>query len=483
MFGGTRIVWLLSPCVLGLTLLTAVPASALPVGCGSGTRPLLSCNDPGDDGPVTPPAPTRPGIGAKTTASLEVRWNGTSKAGKPYRLLRTEPGGPVVIASGTAPATIVSATDTGLLKDTVYCYEAEVDEPNFGPLRSEHICGYTLAGQSVIRLQIELTTADISDANTDDSVFVDINGQRTWLDHNIDDRERGDTHRYDLALVGDTADIRYVTLGKEGSDGWCVAGLALLVNGFSMFQKSFTDMPDGCLWLDNEGGASLTYLITPPELRAHPNWANYHTPFPELTKTANGYTGSFQISAAELSERIEGIVGNAINGTALYWPESGTGVEIAAQPDQANAVHVTVHLKGDVFGPDATITIQFDLVFGLSQAAFGKPIDVAITDANLNVHSTDSWDDDGVEDGVRDAWPVIDMGFQIDVDAILQPLVATFPDLQAYLGRCCDAFAVEVDAQGNVKLSASLSPAPSSGGVFTWPGTWVFKKFRAMGRQ
>jgi hypothetical protein len=199
----------------------------------------------------------------------------------------------MVIAAGIASKTLVILTDSGLAKDTSYCYQAEVDESLGQTLRSSSICGYTLAGQGIVRLQVELTTGNVSDANTDDPVFVDISGRRTWLDHNIDDRERGDSHRYDLTLVGDTADIRLLTLGKTGSDGWCVADLKLLVNGHSMFRQSFASRPGGCLWLDNSGGASLTYVVNTAALRAHPDWATYQAPFPELSKTGQSYTGAF----------------------------------------------------------------------------------------------------------------------------------------------------------------------------------------------
>ncbi|MBM3225489.1 MAG: hypothetical protein FJZ47_17040 [Candidatus Tectomicrobia bacterium] len=452
MSGGTRITGLVS--VVGLTLLVAAPLYALSSGAQQ---------PPENQGPTLPKRPT---ISARTTTSLEVRWNGRDKAGKPYRLLRVSPGNPIVLASGKAPVTTLIVQDTGLLKDTVYCYQAEVDEPGFGIRRSSKGCSNTLAGQAITRLEILLTTADIADAGTDDAVFVDAGGHRTYLDHDIDDFTRGASRRYDLTLVGDTADIRQVTLGKTGTDGWCVKALKLLVNGRSMFRQSFTGKPGGCLWLDNEGGAKLTHTITTAQLHAHQDWAKYQAPLPALQKTAQGHTGSFQLSAGELRERIEGMVGNAIHGTALYWHETGQGVEVAPHPTQGNAIHVTVRVGGDAgIFPDANITITFDLVFALSQTAFGQPIDVTITDANPKVRSTGSWDDDGVEEEVRQAWPGVDLGFRIDVDAILKPLADAIPALKAYIGRCCDAFAVTVDAQANVTLSANLSPAPT-GGVF-----------------
>jgi hypothetical protein len=393
-----------------------------------------------------------------------VRWNGASKAGLTYRIYR----GAVVIAAGTASATAVAVNDTGLVRDTTYCYVAEVDEPSYGPNRSTASCGYTSAGQSVIRLQMQLTTGTVSDANTNSSIFVDIAGRRTWLDHNRDDFERGDTHTYDLTLVGDTSDIRSLTLGKTGSDGWCIKEFKLLVNGGSMFEQSFANQPGGCHWLDNEGGAVLRHSVTHATLRAHPNWATYRPPLPELplTQTATGYRGSFVISGVDLRERIEGMVGNAIHGTALYWSESGAAVDVAPHPTLTNGVHVTVHVKGSGFGPNATITIDFDLLFGLSQRGTGHavlsggPIAVSITDENFDVHSTGSWDDDGAEADVRNGWPGVDIGFLVDVDAVLQPFASQFPELAPYLGRCCDALTVAVDGDANVRLSADLSPRP-----------------------
>jgi hypothetical protein len=461
---GKRFLLLLSMLGLMLAGLAVAPVDAAPIS--------------GDDGPQVPEEdpdtlfpPLPPFISAKTTSALTVKWNGAAKAGQSYRILRVSPGATTVLISGTAAST-VTVEDTGLNRDTVYCYVAEVDDPDFGTLPSSNGCGYTLAGQSVLRLQLTLETADLTDANTDSSVYVIIGNRTTWLDHSRDDFERGDLRTYDLTPVGDTADIRSLRLGKTGSDGWCVKRLVLLVNGGSMFSKSFTNTPSGCLWLDNEGGASLSHFISGAGLRAHPDWATYQAPFPEVTGTTSGVTGSFEITATELRDRIEGMVGNAIHGTPLFWDEGRQGVFVNPHPTLDNAVRVAVRVKGEggYFSKDAHISIDFDLVFALDQDAFGAPINISITDDNLFVESVGSFDDDGAEDQVRDEWPGVDLGFQIDVDAILEPLVTGLPDLAAYVGRCCDTFAVEVDTQGNVQLIATLSPTPPPPPYATLPG-------------
>jgi hypothetical protein len=42
---------------------------------------------------------------------------------------------------------------------------------------------------------------------------------------------------------------------------------------------------------------------------------------------------------------------------APYWPESGEGMELAPHLTQADAIQVTVYVKGDGFDPNANITI------------------------------------------------------------------------------------------------------------------------------
>ena len=83
------------------------------------------------------------------------------------------------------------------------------------------------------RLQVRFITANVGDANTDDSMKVELNGaNRTWLDSGRDDHERNSDETFDLRTEGinTLADIDFFRVEKGGSDGWAIGQIQLLVN-------------------------------------------------------------------------------------------------------------------------------------------------------------------------------------------------------------------------------------------------------------
>ena len=148
-------------------------------------------------------------------------------------------------------------------------------------------------------------------------------------------------------------------------------------------------------------------------------------------------------------------MGDAIHGTVLQWFETGTAVQAENDPTRSNVRHVRVVLEGDVTGPNATTTLDFDLVFTAGQTAKGEPITIAIDDEAFRVHSTGSWGDDDIEAGVRASWPGVDMSFDVDVDALILRFLGP-TEAAPYLGQCCDNIQAVALEDGTMEISADL---------------------------
>lgn len=128
------------------------------------------------------------------------------------------------------------------------------------------------------RVQVRFITADVGDAGTDDTVWVELNGSNwTFLDSGRDDRERGKDETYDLRLdgVNTLADIDFFRIEKNGSNGWAIRRMILIVNNVAIYDESFMPSP---LWLDNEDGSSRIRFIDDMFMRPRSHWANYSVP-------------------------------------------------------------------------------------------------------------------------------------------------------------------------------------------------------------
>lgn len=129
------------------------------------------------------------------------------------------------------------------------------------------------------RAQIRFVTANVSDAGSDDYVKVYLNGDnKTWVESYADDFKQGSTITYDLRLdyVARLSDLDYLRVEKTGDDGWCVKQLFLIVNGRTIYSKTFSG---NGLWLDNSGGQSRAFYINDTEMRTTADWTNFVSPF------------------------------------------------------------------------------------------------------------------------------------------------------------------------------------------------------------
>lgn len=217
------------------------------------------------------------------------------------------------------------------------------------------------------RLQIQLTTANVQNANTNDGVRVELNNSnRTWLNYARDDFERGDTFTYDLNLENATqlGDIEFLRIIKTGDDGWCVDRVTLLVNGRPA--RSSTVAP--CHWLDTSAGRSNTWLVVDTSA---------------MQRALDAYVapGSVprRITAREWESRIQGIAGHALRGFDwLRWQQGRVVLVSRADNDQLRMI-LRLELLGWEGGP---VSAQLTYIFQY-RCSDGN-VSVILIDADLS---------------------------------------------------------------------------------------------------
>jgi hypothetical protein len=374
--------------VLGAFLFSASPALALPISdplSSGGTLYKVPENPP-------PPTPPTPGVTNTPRAAdrLTVTWNGTLNTGDQAQLQHLD--GTTWTGLTALNAGFNSFTHTGLATDSQHCYRVRAFNA-YGTRYSPQMCGYTSDGTTrrVWRAQIEFHTASVDDANTDDSVSVQLNGTSgspsgnlTWVDYGRDDFERGDIFTYDLVLDGVTflSDITQIHIAKTGDDGWCLADFKLIVNGVAVYSESLATSTSPCRWLDTEGGAIPSYSVNHDTLRAHPSWQAYIEPLRATLDTSRypAVTATIRIPRAETESRVESLIGDMIHGTEAKWGhEYGRAYVEATQSGFPHTVHIDLDLEAEVpywFNPE--LDIDFDLQYDAACSTDGTEAVVTI---------------------------------------------------------------------------------------------------------
>jgi hypothetical protein len=237
------------------------------------------------------------------------------------------------------------------------------------------------------RLQVRFVTANVGDAGTDDGVKVELNGaNRTWLDSGRDDHERGTVETFDLRSEGiqTLSDLDYLRIEKEGSDGWAIRGMQLLVNGVVIYDEQF---PAGPLWLDNEGGHARFYVIDDSFMRTTSAWTNYAVP-----------VRSNVVPAKDMERRLEALTGDFLHDAGeVNFIGGDHGAELFAYATNTWRVDLDLEDEKQFPFPDLEFDVDFDLTVS---CAAGRP---NFTTANVNVDA--SWPewDHGAGDFVSDA--------------------------------------------------------------------------------
>jgi len=367
---------------------------------------------------------------SRTTTALTVRLIDKSLYEQGYELYRgPSQNGPWTVVAFMNPFTgQFDFPDSGLSPDTQYCYRLRAFNA-FGESFSSGNCFSTLDGRSVWRVQLRLVTANVKDAETDDSIRVALNGPNlTWVDYGRDDFERGDDFTYDLLLdgVSDLADINTIYIHKEGTDGWCLKSLALLVNSkeenpIEIYNKDFSSTAAGCQWIDKESGYKEYYNVSRSTLRAHPLWQNFLQP---PLQQALG------MLRHELESRVESIVGDQLHSTDAHWGnlDGESYVEVSKKDDQA--IHVTLDLVAVLnivpTSPEAEADVSFDLRFTGSCTNGQTPLQINITPENIQPSIDPPWWlgflKDSIAQGVKDAFSNLERTISLNPG---QPLCIT----------------------------------------------------------
>lgn len=355
-------------------------------------EPAAIINDP--DGPPvpdptsTPPnAPSNFRITGRGTTDVTVGWTDASAYETRVVLERSVAGGAfTIIRTYGALSGAQSFNNTGLTPDQRYCYRVKVSN-SYGTKTSRTACADTrpAVSNAVGRLQLLVSVADVADAGTDDGLSVRLNdlsgynephGSFTHLDYSRDDFERNSSFPYDLDLAGvaDLGDINQIFLEKTGSDGLCLRELQLLVNGRVVFVRTFGNTSSSCLWLDNSPGHSRTFTVPRAELRSAAPWQAYQPPALQLV-----------ISRAELESRIEGLTGNAIHGSEIYWGHIyGRAVEISQT--NATTLHIDLDLAASVdWLPNPEVDVDMDLGVGFVPSGGGWELQISTINSAVNV--------------------------------------------------------------------------------------------------
>ena len=430
-----------------------------------------NCHPDPPDNPNSPPSPGQVTLTNRTANSITVKWivpeRATSSA-----LERSDGSAWVDI-----PSSGISYVDTGLAPDTHYCYRLRASN-SYGSSLSPNACAFTKDGRglSVSRVVLRITTGDVDDAGTDDSVAVSIGGAgagsfggTTWLDHSIDDFERNSTHDYDLVELGsivELGDIHSLVFFTDGDDDWCLKGVTLLVDNVAVFSTTFGS---SCEWIGtNASGGYVSHAA----LRADPRWATFKPPLPLPTPNPNGtFTAVFTIPRTELEARIEAMVGHSIHGTDAYWGHLyGRGVEATTYSN--SIAKVDLDLAADVFASDPEVDIDFDLVVGTHQSADGNwhlDLDTANVTADVDL----AWWED-----LLDLLPCGPIASNIDgsnipfcldylADQAADQIEASFPRLQQSfnIGNRPLSLTAAFDSNTDLVVTAILPPlsAPNPG--------------------
>jgi hypothetical protein len=421
---------------------------------------------------------SKPAIPDRTSNSLTVQWSSVTLAGELYRLQYSS-GSTTWYSLGlvNSPATYVHG---GLQPDRKYCYRIQASSTN-GIRTSPSACRYTIdaSRDKVWRVELELRTADIDDADTDDSVSVSLNEagtNHTWLDYARDDFERGTNYRYDVALekLEYRSDINRIHIRKTGTDGWCVAGFGLFVNGVLAYDHSFASLPSGCHWIDGNDGHLPTFTVNHSTIRAQLAWQQFDQPqrFVLNLSQLPLVIAEVRVPRDETESRVESIIGDVIHGTELEWGQLyGDRYVEASYQGYGERVHVDLDLDKGSWWFDPEVDIDFDLRYQASCSEDQTEVIVNVTTANLDVNVDYDWFAEALSfvlpcglvvspitgEVVVDCISSLERHIEGKVRAAFQPISESFREAVPQGARCLDA-EVQISPEANVTLAFTVQP-------------------------
>ena len=468
-----------SAAVARMTVPGTIPPGGGAIIIGGGGGGLSTEPDDPFGKPVRPDGPI---LDERTATSIRFHWWDLSSYESGYEVYRAPAyGGPWTKLAAWGPynggAVPMSYTDSSVGRDTLYYYKVRVYN-RYG--ESSAIQAFsTVDGRGVSRLQLRVRTANVADADTDDGVNVSVKDYEpdgTWLDYGRDDFERGDEFSYELLSpdVTDLSDIHQIHLLKPGTDGWCIANLALLVDGVTVYEQHFGETAATCRWLDDASGHQNYLTIGRATLRAHPAWQAYAKP-----------AATSLLSAAELADRIEAGIGDAIHEDVyvdkfpLYqgdidvsWIDTALDGERHVKLSKSqtpSAVRVEFGLDVDTPGPGGlTGSLSFDLRFtGVCRTAT-EPAKILMKLENARATADFDWTTEAMT-----LWLVnlLEGGIADTIAGSLPDFSRTIALDQPADGRIVKCVTPLVNGDGSVAFFPEFESAPTSGGTTVGSGT------------
>lgn len=454
------------------TASTTFGAVNLPNNNVSQTGVLISGGGGGGLPPEQPGYPPRQpvvtGPVSRTTTKLKIQLTDRSSYEQGYELYRSlaenDPG--IKIASLQPFTGQLDFSDSGLSPDTRYCYRLRAF--NAAGESSHTNCFSTLDGRGVSRIQLRLRTANVEDAGTDDDIMVALTGPNsTWLDYGRNDFERGDEFTYELLLdgVSDLANIETLYIKKEGTDGWCLESLALIVNDIEIYNENFGSTPSTCRWIDKASGHKEFHSVSRSALRAHPLWQNY----PAIL-----FPSGTLLPKEDIEDRIEGIIGNNLHYDVFvpYWgavdphwgdPHGGRYVEASKKDDKTLAIDLDFSIDGPV---NLDVDVDFDLRFEGTCKVGTTPAELRIIPENVRASTDFSWLTEALT-----LWLVnlAEDSIAQHIEAVLSALLKQLPPLNYPAGSEVNCVTVKVHDDRSVSFDVTYSKR--TGGTTTSPGT------------
>jgi hypothetical protein len=213
---------------------------------------------------------------------------------------------------------------------------------------------------SIHRIQLRLTTANVSDANNDQGVYVQMNAadEIFYLYRGFDNFEKRHTDTYDVLSrhINFIKDIQFIKLGVKGSDNWIIQKLELMLNdcAFPVFTKDY-----GASGLNITQNQPLT--IAGQVLRQAAGW-NYNNSNVQI------HMLPAILPKAKLLSLIEAAIGNQILDSNLAWGDySGAdtrwGPVVEVSYKNFNTLTFDLDLQKQIDGPNPEVDINFDLEF------------------------------------------------------------------------------------------------------------------------
>jgi hypothetical protein len=218
------------------------------------------------------------------------------------------------------------------------------------------------------RAQIRFVTGNGNlAADTHDDIQVSLNdGNSTWLDYGRDDFEVVDDFTYDLMLTNlrTVGDIRFLTVQKTGTDGWCVDRMTLLINDRPMYDRSFRTPTALCHWVDADDGHQPAFTISGAALRRSEAWRTYTAP-----------ARPQRLTRSSIDSRVEAIVGNWIEDHDYKWGHLYGPRYVESTVRDARIIHYDLDMTAiNDKWPDGEVDVDFDARFSCSSGRMSVAI-------------------------------------------------------------------------------------------------------------